>query len=410
MAARQSLFGPERLVAAGLWAGAAWCGVAHGRAGAGACGQAGRANRRTSPPAPISTGRTAGRRKTRRRRGSCSCSTRTSPSTNRWTRTPPQSSRRFAGCCGKRCDRCGAWCSPGRAEVKNKPAPEQLVVSCFNGQDDTAHTWWNPRTIKEAAPPEVSADGCTYSYAIPVDTWGVVAAVRGPKEASAFAVPALQAFVPDQVEADGRGDRVGLRASPRAAAPMTGASRPMTVAWRNSSLWGEIRATKITAAAEVARGRARRSRPAERGEGRPRRSVQFRLLYIGDSRWRRVWPYHAQPEDVARTIVTSVDQVRQLLFPGRRPRTRTHPGSRIRLLRPRHWDEAAARPAPALPPTRRHPKELLTTKVDAIPGVPLVRGWSTGVIPWFGANPSARGGPRGRPAHPGAVCCHAPLA
>ena len=74
-------------------------------------------------------------------------------------------------------------------EAKNKPAPEQLVVSCFNGQDDTAHTWWNPRTVKEAAAPEVSADGRTYSYAIPVDTWGVVVAVRGPKEASAFAVP-----------------------------------------------------------------------------------------------------------------------------------------------------------------------------------------------------------------------------
>ena len=67
-------------------------------------------------------------------------------------------------------------------EAKNKPAPDQLVVSCFNGQDDTAHTWWNPRTIKEAASPEVSADGCTYSYAIPVDTWGIVAAVRGPKD------------------------------------------------------------------------------------------------------------------------------------------------------------------------------------------------------------------------------------
>ena len=83
-------------------------------------------------------------------------------------------------------------------ETKNKPAPEELLVSCFNGQDDTAHTWWNPRTVKEAAPPEVSADGCTYSYTIPVDTWGVLAAVRGLKEAAAFAVPALQAFVADQ--------------------------------------------------------------------------------------------------------------------------------------------------------------------------------------------------------------------
>jgi hypothetical protein len=73
-----------------------------------------------------------------------------------------------------------------------------LVVSCFNGQDDTAHTWWNPRTFKEAASPEVSADGCMYSCAIPMDTWGVVAALRSPKEASAFSVPAVQAFMPDK--------------------------------------------------------------------------------------------------------------------------------------------------------------------------------------------------------------------
>ena len=46
--------------------------------------------------------------------------------------------------------------------------------------------------------PEVSSDGCTYAYAIPADTWGVVAAVRGPQEASAFAVPGLQAFVGDK--------------------------------------------------------------------------------------------------------------------------------------------------------------------------------------------------------------------
>ena len=38
------------------------------------------------------------------------------------------------------------------------------------------------------------------------------------------------------------------------------------------------------------------------------------------------------------------------------------------------------------------PKELLSTKVDAIPGVPLVRGWSTGDIPWFGANPASEPG------------------
>jgi hypothetical protein len=41
------------------------------------------------------------------------------------------------------------------------------------------------------------------------------------------------------------------------------------------------------------------------------------------------------------------------------------------------------------------PKALLTTKVDTLPGVPLVRGWSTGEIPWFGANPASEPGRAG---------------
>ena len=126
-------------------------------------------------------------------------------------------------------------------KAKNKPAPDQLVVSCFNGQDDTAHTWWNPRTVKEAAAPEVSADGRTYSYAIPVDTWGVVVAVRGPKEASAFAVPALQAFVADQWKQMDVEIEWGYRVRPARHSPMMGTLRSMMVGWRSSRRWGEIR-------------------------------------------------------------------------------------------------------------------------------------------------------------------------
>ncbi len=43
-------------------------------------------------------------------------------------------------------------------------------------------------------------------------------------------------------------------------------------------------------------------RSARKGDAR--RGVQLGLSYIGTSRWRKVWPYSAQPEDVARTIVT----------------------------------------------------------------------------------------------------------
>src|SRR5208337_2990852 len=81
-------------------------------------------------------------------------------------------------------------------------------------------------------------------------------------------------------------------------------------------------------------------------------------------------------------------------LPGRRPRTRADPGSRIRVLRPRHRDKqmpANATPVADAPP----PKELLTTKVDTLPGVPLVRGWSTGETPWFGANPASEPGVAG---------------
>ncbi|MCX5669999.1 MAG: hypothetical protein NTU94_01585 [Planctomycetota bacterium] len=78
-----------------------------------------------------------------------------------------------------------------------RPSPEEVALSYFDASDGNAHTWWNPRTIREAGPPQVSADGRTYVYAIPVDTWGVVAAVRGDKKASAFAVPAVRALVPE---------------------------------------------------------------------------------------------------------------------------------------------------------------------------------------------------------------------
>lgn len=79
----------------------------------------------------------------------------------------------------------------------HKPSPEEVAVTYFDASDGNAHTWWNPRTIKDAGKPAVSADGRTYVYTIPVDTWGVVAAVRGGKDASALAVPAVRALVPE---------------------------------------------------------------------------------------------------------------------------------------------------------------------------------------------------------------------
>ena len=287
------------------------------------------------------------------------------------------------------------------AGAKNRPSPEQLVVSCFNGQDDTAHTWWNPRTLKEADPPEVSADGCTYSYTIPMDTWGVVAAVRGPEAASAFAAPELQVFVPEKwkqmeveiewgyeavraplnydghIEAyDGRIARLevlGRDAGTRITGPG---------AWWSAGGQGRVKAED------------RKPKAEEAAKGGERRGVRFRLLYIGDSRWRRVWPYHAQAEDVARTIVTVWTKSGSFSFLAadleHGPILAPEHGFFVRASGMKQPPASASTVADAPPP-----RQLLTTKVDAIPGVPRVQGWSTGIIPWFGANPAAEAGVAG---------------
>ena len=289
---------------------------------------------------------------------------------------------------------------------KRVPQPDQLVVSCFDGRDDTAHTWWNPRTVKKAPAPEVSADGRTYSYAIPVDTWAVVVAVRGPKEASAFAVPALQAFVADQwkqmdVEVewgfeaaraplayDGHIDVYDGRLAPLQT---LGAGEGMRItgpdAWRSAG---------ISASASPAQ--------EEKGGlqgGTTRRGLRFRLLYIGDSRWRRVWPYHAQAEDVARTIVTVWTSSGSFSFLAADlelgPILAPEYGFFVRAAATNRAPVTAVAVSDAPPP-----KTLLTTKTNALPGVPAVRGWCAGETPWFGANPGGEPGVAGDlriPAH-----------
>jgi hypothetical protein len=179
------------------------------------------------------------------------------------------------------------------SNAANQPAADELVVSWFDGTDNTAHTWWNPCALKEAAKPRVSADGRTYSYTIPAETWGVVVSVRGQKEAVAFAVPAMRAFVTDPWKQMDVEIEWGYEPA-RAALPYGG--RIEAYDGRIAGLQPLAGDTGTTLSGVSA---WRSAKPAG-----PRRGVRFNLLYIGDSHWRRVWPYHAQAEDVARTIVT----------------------------------------------------------------------------------------------------------
>ena len=179
------------------------------------------------------------------------------------------------------------------AQATNQPRADELVVSWFDGTDETAHTWWNPRTIKEAGKPLVSGDGRTYSYIIPAETWGVVVATRGPREAAGFAVPAMRAFVAQRWKQMDVEVEWGYEPA-RAGLPYGG--RIETYDGRLIELH-PLAGDGGTTLAGADNWRSRRATG-------PRRGVGFGLLYIGDSRWRPVWPYHAQAGDVARTIVT----------------------------------------------------------------------------------------------------------
>jgi len=178
--------------------------------------------------------------------------------------------------------------------ARRRPKPEEVVVAYFDAEaKGNIPTWWNTAVIREADKPEESADGHTYTFTIPVDTFGLVVSVRGQQDASAYEVPMLRAFVPDR--------------------------------WKRMDLEIEWGFDKATAASdysgriEAYDGIVDRVRPLAGDTGTTmkgpdqwrsapvldgRRGVSLDLLYLGTSKGRKRWPYNAELEDVARTIVT----------------------------------------------------------------------------------------------------------
>jgi hypothetical protein len=174
-----------------------------------------------------------------------------------------------------------------------QPSPEELEVAYFDGVDEAAHTWWNPRAIREAGQPQVSAQGSVYSYKIPVDTWGVVVSVRGTNTAAAVAVPELRAYAPDKWKQMEVEIEWGYE---KGRAKLDYGGRLESYDGRLSGiapLEGDL-GTKMTGAQSWRSSTARGSR----------RGLRFHLLYIGSAPWRKTWPYHSPEEDVARTIIT----------------------------------------------------------------------------------------------------------
>ncbi len=185
-----------------------------------------------------------------------------------------------------------SW-SPG---AKGRPSPHEVMLSYFDGDDEKAHQWWNPaRTIKEAGEPEVSADGRTFIYTIPGDTWGVVAAVRGEKDALAFSVPDVRAYVADvwkkaEIEIEWGFDESAEKAEYD--------GRLETY----DAIVGDLRPLAGDSGTVITGSNAWESNK----KNGARRGVRATLLYMGAYHPRPTWdwPTNCPPEEISRSIVT----------------------------------------------------------------------------------------------------------
>ena len=264
-------------------------------------------------------------------------------------------------------------------DAKRRPSPDDLTVTCFDATDRNAHTWWNPLTKRQAGKGEASADGRTLVYAIPTDTWGVVVSVRGKKDASDYSVPAIRAFVPYvwkpmDLEIEWAFDDA------KAALDYTGRIEAY------DGIISNVRPLARDAGTTMTGPRAWRSR----GKGNSRRGVRMSLLYMGTSRWRRIWPYHAQPEDVARTILTVWTRSGSFSFLA----ADLENGP---ILAPEYgfFVRAGVRPREKTPPVRPAapgvtPRAPLGPKMNDIFGRRNIRGWGVAASPWFAGNATNR--------------------
>ena len=205
---------------------------------------------------------------------------------------------------------------------RTRPKPEDVLLTFFDAEaKDNIPTWWNQTVLREAGKPEVSADGTTYTFAIPVDTSVWSSACAAGNSASAYEVPVVRAFTPDvwkkmdmEIEwgFDKSDGRAGIQRTHRGVRRDRGPREPLAddagTALKGSGQW---------------RSAAIVRRPARR-EAEP--------LYQGRSRYRKVWPYNGEPEDVARTIVPS-GQSPETSLPGVGSGERADPRPGVRLLR-----------------------------------------------------------------------------
>jgi hypothetical protein len=255
---------------------------------------------------------------------------------------------------------------------ERRPKADEVALTYFDAEaKGTIPTWWNETVLREAEKQKVSADGRTFTFAIPSDTFGFVVSMRGAQDAQAYEVPTVQVFTPDvwkrmELEIEWGFDKstAALDYSGRIEAydgvlddvrPLAGDSGTIVT---EKSNWQSVTRSN------------------------DRRGVRLSLLYQGTSKWRKLWPYNGESCDVARTIVTVWTKAGNFSFLAsdleQGPILAPEYGFFVRATSS-FPDQTIETPAASF--------HLLGNKLNALLGNKDIRGWNTGGdTPWFAGN------------------------
>lgn len=252
------------------------------------------------------------------------------------------------------------------AGTKRRPAPGALTVSALMNQGASSSWWNNLNSVALDARPVVSSDGRTYTYAIGLNTCGLV--IGSDKDASQYDVPQVRVLVPDTWKKMDVEIEWGFDKS-TAAKDFSG---------RVESYDGRIAGLQPLGSTAISGGDSWRSE----GRTTERRGLKMTLLYMGASKWRKQQPYTTQPDDVARTIVTVWTKAGNFSFLAadleNGPILAPEYGFFVRRTSPL---------APKSPGGQlRIAATPLTAKMNSIAGAGQLKGWGSDDTPWFGSN------------------------
>ena len=264
--------------------------------------------------------------------------------------------------------------------ASRRPKPEEVVLTYFDAEaEGNIPTWWNPTVLREADKPR-GIRRRAHLY------------LQHSRGHVRFGRPRARA---NRMPRPTKSPRCGLSClicGRRWTWRSSGGSTKLRT--RGSDYSGRIEAYDgimdhvrplAGDAGTTMKGPGQwRSAPVRSG----RRGVRLSLLYLGTSKDRKVWPYNAEPEDVARTIVTVWSSAGNFSFLA----SDLEKGP---ILAPEYgFFVGATKPQAAIGPVVPI-RETLGDKLTAIPGVPKVHGWAINGMPWFGVNSAYESGAAG---------------